>query len=364
MKKILIISSEYRRSGPTNVILSYTRRLSGFFDVSLVSLRLEGPMNSTIHDKFSSIGCNLKFFKKNILVNSIKELTKFHYAVINTHGIRADILVSIVGFFRPLNQYATIHNEPHKDYINRYGKFKGHIMFFLHNQFVFKNKNVIKLCVSQNVENVLQSYGASNTKVAYNYIDNIRFKPFESEQKKLNLLTSLTIPENKKIVVFCGHMTEIKDPLTLARAIIHLDEEQYFFVFLGDGPLKIDVQNILKERSNYIMPGFVSFPEKYYKCADAFVMSSLTEGMPMALLEAMSANLRVVATDIDIFKEICGLDEFDMELFAVGDDASLSKAIEKSLSTKRICRNRDLSVKYFSGDDLLSKFNLKKCINE
>lgn len=364
MKKILIISSEYKKSGPTNVILNYARKLSDFFDISLVSLRLEATKNSSIHDKFSALGCNLKFFKKNILIKAVKELTKSHYVVINTHGIRADILVSIVGLFRPLNHYATIHNEPYKDYVNRYGNFKGRIMFFLHNQFVFKNDNVIKLCVSKNVENVLQSYGALNTKVAYNFIDSMGFKPAQSEVSKLNLLASLSIPANKKVVVFCGHMTEIKDPLTLARAIRRLDEDKYFFVFLGDGPLKTDLQNELKEQSNYIMPGFVSFPEKYYKCADAFVMTSLTEGMPMALLEAMSANLRIVASDIDIFNEICGLDEFDMELFGVGDDVLLSKAIEKSFSTQEICRNRDLSVKYFSGDDLFSQFNLKKYINE
>jgi glycosyltransferase involved in cell wall biosynthesis len=364
MKQILIISSEYRKSGPTNVILNYVRKLSDFFDISLVSLRLETAKNSSIHDKFSAFGCNLKFFKKNILIKAVKELFKSHYAVINTHGIRADILVSIVGLFRPLSHYATIHNEPYKDYINRYGPLKGRIMFFMHNQFVFKNSNVVKLCVSKIVVNVLKSYGALNTKVSYNFIDNMGFKPAQSEASKLSLLASLNIPANKQVVVFCGHMTEIKDPLTLARAISRLDEDKYFFVFLGDGPLKVDVQNELKNQSNYIMPGFVSFPEKYYKCADVFVMTSLTEGMPMALLEAMSANLRIVASDIDIFNEICELDEFDMELFGVGDDALLSKAIEKAFSTQDICRNRDLSVKYFSGDDLFSQFNLQKYINE
>jgi len=49
---------------------------------------------------------------------------------------------------------------------------------------------------------------------------------------------------------------------------------------------------------NVIFPGYVDNACKILKYFDVFVMSSLTEGMPVTLLEAMRAGMPIVATSV------------------------------------------------------------------
>ncbi len=73
----------------------------------------------------------------------------------------------------------------------------------------------------------------------------------------------------------------------------------------------------------------------WYHAADAFVFPSVKEGWGMVLLEAMSAGLPVVATDIPVFREFLADDENAL-LARAGDVASLGKAL------RRICGDADL----------------------
>jgi glycosyltransferase involved in cell wall biosynthesis len=70
---------------------------------------------------------------------------------------------------------------------------------------------------------------------------------------------------------------------------------------VGDGPL----MGVLREKvqsaglgSHISFEGAVTDPERLLASADLFVMSSLSEGLPMAILEAMAAGLPVIATRV------------------------------------------------------------------
>lgn len=73
------------------------------------------------------------------------------------------------------------------------------------------------------------------------------------------------------------------------------------FVILGDGPERSGLEN-LSERLGLnaclSMPGFCAEPEKVLPLFDIFVLPSLTEGVPVALLEAMSCGLPCIASDV------------------------------------------------------------------
>lgn len=72
-------------------------------------------------------------------------------------------------------------------------------------------------------------------------------------------------------------------------------------LIIGDGPLEDDLRAEVNSRA---LTGKVIFTGKrkdmpsLYKAMDIFAMSSLKEGMPMALLEAMSMELPVITTDV------------------------------------------------------------------
>lgn len=229
-------------------------------------------------------------------------------------------------------------------------------MHFLHNKLCFGNERVLKLCVSGNVKNELDKRKAKNTHIAYNFVDATRFAPLESYVERGDQRDKLGIPSQSKVFIYCGALIPLKDPLTLVRAIRRFRNSTAFFIFVGDGPLLPAIKMELRNSDNVLFTGRVANPEAYIKCSDFYVSTSSTEGMPMALLEAMSCNLRAICTNIPIHNEIKMLDAFDIDTFPTGDDEALAKLIAThALESEKESMNRLLTERHFSGHLLLEK---------
>ncbi len=80
-------------------------------------------------------------------------------------------------------------------------------------------------------------------------------------------------------------------------------------VILGDGPERTVLERriaALGMSGRIKLPGYVEGPDRLLKGAAAFVMSSLTEGMPLVLLEALQWDTAIVATAVGAIPEILG----------------------------------------------------------
>ena len=70
---------------------------------------------------------------------------------------------------------------------------------------------------------------------------------------------------------------------------------------LGDGPLKNDLENLIKTKSlenKVFLEGNVQNVEEYFALSDIFALSSSYEGLPLVVLEAMAAGLPIVSTNV------------------------------------------------------------------
>ena len=75
----------------------------------------------------------------------------------------------------------------------------------------------------------------------------------------------------------------------------------------GDGVLRADLQAQIKRLglSNSIkLPGQTDDVARHLAAADVFILSSRSEGLPIALLEAMSAGLPCIATQVEGVDEV------------------------------------------------------------
>jgi len=63
----------------------------------------------------------------------------------------------------------------------------------------------------------------------------------------------------------------------------------------------------------------------FYTMLDVFVLPSHYEGLPLALLEAMAARRRVVATRVGQIPQV--LEGLGLDLVSPGDDAALARAL-------------------------------------
>jgi glycosyltransferase involved in cell wall biosynthesis len=112
-----------------------------------------------------------------------------------------------------------------------------------------------------------------------------------------------------------------KAPLDFARTaeLILRQRPDVTFLFIGeDGPLRGEFQEYLRSRGladRVILEPWTDDPERLTQCVammDVFVLNSLWEGSPLAIIEAMAMERPVVATDIPSLREMvqeagCGL---------------------------------------------------------
>lgn len=149
---------------------------------------------------------------------------------------------------------------------------------------------------------------------------------------------ALELDDTSRIILWVGRLTTNKDPLTvldgLERALPALPETRMVMVF-GDDTLRDAVDNrvrgsaVLADR--VILAGQVPRDElpNYYAAADVFVSGSHDEGSGYALIEAMSAGVVPVVTDIPSFRAIAG----DCGArWPVGDAAAFAGALTRVMS--------------------------------
>ncbi len=79
------------------------------------------------------------------------------------------------------------------------------------------------------------------------------------------------------------------------------------FELAGDGPERAKIQSLIKRyglENNFILRGFVENMAPFYQGLDLYLNTSLHEGIPMGVLEAMAHGLPVVAPNVGGLSEI------------------------------------------------------------
>jgi len=111
------------------------------------------------------------------------------------------------------------------------------------------------------------------------------------------------------IVGAAGRMVPQKDPLTFVRAAARLKEAapEAIFVWCGDGELRAETEQLAAQLNvPLIVPGHQENSAAIMRAFDVFVLPSIYEGLPFALLEAMALGLPIVATDIIGVRDVLG----------------------------------------------------------
>lgn len=100
------------------------------------------------------------------------------------------------------------------------------------------------------------------------------------------------------------------------------------FLLIGDGPLRGELERRAERlgiASRFVFAGFRSDAAGLIKAMDVFVLPSLRENLPVALLEAMACGVGVVATDVGGVGEV--LDGTGVTPIAPGSARALADAV-------------------------------------
>ena len=107
--------------------------------------------------------------------------------------------------------------------------------------------------------------------------------------------------KRRPLVLAVGELSRRKDFTTLIQAFRHLASSgDPRLIIIGEGRQRQRLEQLVARcglESRVALPGFIPNPYPFMASADLFVLSSLWEGSPVVLVEALAAGVPVVATD-------------------------------------------------------------------
>lgn len=215
----------------------------------------------------------------------------------------------------------------------------------------------------------------------------------EITQKKIKLLHNWTATEKLLSIgksrkyesqsdvvsfLFVGWLEKEKGVLEILNSIKILKNKNHslFFTFVGNGKLIKTAKDFVAKNK---LEDFISFEGwipnnqlyKYYKLANVFVLPSWSEGMPNALIEALSCGLATITTNVGMIPNYLK-DKYNTLLINPKSTQELSIAMEKliideNLKLKLSKNGFKVANKYFStekGLKSLSEIINNEIINE
>ena len=165
------------------------------------------------------------------------------------------------------------------------------------------------VAVSQDVEESIQRNIKSFTpiSVVLNGVDTERFRPGKFDKREIRI--SLKIPADAPVVgnVAVFRVQKRLDQWVKEANKIKSKYPNAHFLLVGDGPMESIVKEKIEQygmRECVHRPGRLEEVRPWLVAMDVFMISSQFEGLPIALLEAMSMELPIVATSAGGIKEV------------------------------------------------------------
>ncbi len=185
----------------------------------------------------------------------------------------------------------------------------------------------------------LLGFSPAQSQVIYTGVNFDDFKPVKkTDSKRLQVL-------------FVGRLIEVKGVKYLLEAIKKIDVN---LTIVGSGPQEKELHDYANElgiMDKVLFVGFSKTPQEYFKHSDVFVLPSISEGLPLVLLEAMASKLAIVCTDINlpVVNEKTGL------VVPVRNAKAITHALEK-LKDEKLRSKLSANAFEFAKDN----FNWKK----
>lgn len=248
--------------------------------------------------------------------------------VIHAHSIMSPTTIAAVaGLLLRKPSIVTLHNsyEPEHLLNKPFGKHRLRLYRRIISRFV---------SISSDIKQLLHQHGVPSSRIVSipNGIDTTHFSPALNPERS-SLRARLGLPLEQPIVVFVGRLQPVKQVDVLLHA--WAGAESGHLIVLGDGEERdalTELAKTLKLGGRVEFRGMVPNVVDYLRAADIFVLPSASEGLSVALLEAMSSGLVPVATAIGGAVELIEDQETGL-LVQSGDIIGLRSALSHALSS-------------------------------
>jgi glycosyltransferase involved in cell wall biosynthesis len=254
----------------------------------------------------------------------ISFLRKERIAILHTHGYKANIVGRVTKLMMPLKVIATYHNGDVGE-----GKLR-----------LYTRIDELSAPLSRNIavsDDIAARLG-NRAQVISNFVGMPR-----------HLRAS-----RRTHVAFVGRLEAEKAPLRFSELTRHFTGLR--FAVFGQGSLRAEMEATSGSNTHFF--GQISEMTPYWSGIDILVMPSLTEGLPMAALEAMSHGVPVIATPVGALPSL--IKHNDNGFLVDGSPQSLIDAVEywralperTRMTIRR--RARDTILDHYSAQAIIS----------
>jgi glycosyltransferase involved in cell wall biosynthesis len=160
----------------------------------------------------------------------------------------------------------------------------------------------------------------------------IRLADFPARDGNPRRRAELGIPRDALVVGYVGHLRAEKNPVRLVQAMRDVPAH---LLMLGDGPERAAVERAARElglAERVHLAGHRAAPQDDYRAMDVFALSSDTEQMPVALLEAMASALPVASTDVGDVRRILPEEQGELVVPPASEPGALASALVRLVS--------------------------------
>lgn len=323
---LLYVVSSLSKQGPVQVLYDIVSNLDySKYNVSLITLKEEGV--NSLYEEFSKLPLKITQYKNISKFNIYafyKNLKSYIYKneidIAHSHCFRSLLLIFFLR--RKVITFHTIHIYPGLQTKTMNGKLLGAIVNII-TKYAIKRINCPVACSKSLAQELIE-----NDKIKVNYIRN-GSRPHDIEIDKAKTKQNLNLDQEYGYFISIGRFSPEKNFKTLVSAFLAAELKNYKLIVLGDGPLYDEINKMAN--ASVILPGFKKNVNEYIAASDFYISTSLTEGLPLSVLEAMSWGLPIVLSEIPSHKEIFELakDEDIGELFDNNLQVSIIDSIHK-----------------------------------
>jgi glycosyltransferase involved in cell wall biosynthesis len=167
-------------------------------------------------------------------------------------------------------------------------------------------------------------------------------------------------PGEPPVVVSAGRLSQQKDQATLLRAFAQVRcQRPLRLVLLGEGTRRGPLEGLARElgiEADLRLPGFASNPYAWMARARVFALSSIWEGFPNVLLEALACGCPVVSSDCPHGPaEILENGRYGV-LAVPGDADDLARALTQSLEREPLREPLRARARFFSRERAFERY--------
>jgi len=151
----------------------------------------------------------------------------------------------------------------------------------------------------------------------------------------------IKLVKKKNIILNIGRLEKQKDQLTILKAIKNI--ENIFLIIIGYGTKKDELNNfIIKNKMNdkVMILENINNPYPYFKISSLFVLSSLYEGFPNVLTEAIMFKVPIISSNCNSGPSEILMKQNGPQLFDIGNSNHLEKKIRNFFRNKEIIKKR------------------------